>query len=110
MILSCERLWRGHLPTNPSVFGHIVEGRVEQDPLTGRYQVMTVGHNGKAVVTDLQDLMAPYLGKEVRLTLASFENLEELARLAERAGGGLVSGLMPDDLPGVSFNIQRSRS
>jgi hypothetical protein len=83
---------------------------VEQDPLTGRYQVMAVGRNGKAVVTDLQDLVAPYLGKEVRLTLVSFENLEQLALLAEQAGGGQVSGVMPEDLPGVSFDIQRSRS
>jgi hypothetical protein len=71
---------------------------------------MTIGQNGKAVVVDLQDLVTPYLGKEVRLTLASFENLEQLARLAEQAGNGLVSGVMPEDLPGVSFNIQRSRS
>lgn len=71
---------------------------------------MTVGQDGKAVVVDLQDLVVPYLGKEVRLTLASFENLEQLARLAERAGNGLVSGVMPEDLPGVSFNIQRPRS
>lgn len=96
--------------SEPSVLGHILEGRVERDPLTGRYQVMTVGANGKAQVYDLQDLMAPYEGKEVRLTLASFENLEELARLAERAGGGQVSGVMPEDLPGVSFNIRRNPS
>ncbi len=95
---------------DPSVLGHIVEGRVEQDPLTGRYQVMSIGRDGKARVADLQDLVAPYLGKEVRLTLASFENLEQLARLAEQAGGGQVSGVMPEDLPGVSFSIQRSRS
>jgi hypothetical protein len=99
------------VPTpEPSVLGHIIEGRVEQDPLTGRYQVMTVGADGKANVVDFQELAAPYMGKDVRLTLASFENLDKLARMAEHAGGGMVSGVMPDDLPGVSFNIQRPRS
>lgn len=99
------------MPTpEPSVLGHILEGRIEQDPLTGSYQLMTVGPDGKAQVVNLQELVAPYEGKDVRLTLASFDNLNTLAQMAERAGGGLVSGVMPDDLPGVSFNIARSRS
>lgn len=94
---------------DPSVLGHILEGRVEQDPLSGRYQVMTVGPDGKAVVADPQDLMAAYVGKDVRLTLVSFENLDLLAKMAEEAGSGRVSGVMPEDLPGVSFSIQRPR-
>jgi hypothetical protein len=91
----------------PSVLGHILEGRIERDPLTGSYQLMTIDSNGRAQVVSLQDLVAPYEGKDVRLTLASFENLDRLARMAEQVGGGLVSGVMPEDLPGVSFNIQR---
>jgi hypothetical protein len=92
----------------PSVLGHILEGRIERNPLTGSYQLLTIGNDGKAKVVDLQELVAPYEGKDVRLTLASFENLERLARMAEQAGGGLVTGVMPDDLPGVSFNIRKA--
>jgi len=95
---------------DPSVLGHILEGRVEQDPLTGHYQVMTVGQDGKAVVVDPQDLLVGYVGKDVRLTLISFANLDLLTRMAEDVGGGRVSAVMPEDLPGVSFSIQRSRS
>lgn len=94
----------------PSVLGHIIEGRVEYDPVTDRLQIMSVGSEGRAKVVDLMDLVASYVGKEVRFTLASFENLEILTHLAEQVGGSAVSGVMPDELPGVSFNIQRSRS
>jgi hypothetical protein len=68
---------------------------------------MSVGSDGKAHVVDLLSLVEPYMGKNVRLTLASFEDLSRLARMAEDAGGGLVTGVMPEDLPGVSFNIRK---
>jgi hypothetical protein len=94
---------------DPSPLGHIVEGVVERDPVTGRFQIMTV-ENGRAKTTDVAELLASYEGQEVRLTLASFENLTKLAQMVEGAGGGLVQGVMADDLPGVSFNISRRQS
>lgn len=89
-----------------SPLGHIVEGVVERDPITDRLQIMTV-ENGQAKVVVIDDLVATYEGREVRFTLASFENLTKLAQMVEDAGGGLVQGVMADDLPSVSFNISR---
>ncbi len=88
--------------------GHILEGVVERDPVTGTLQIMTV-EEGRAKVTDILELIAGYEGKEVRLTLASFENLATIAQMVEAAGGGQVSGVMPEDLPGVPLNIARRR-
>jgi hypothetical protein len=98
------------MPT-PSLnsLGHIIEGVIERDPLTGRVQIMTV-EEGRAKVTDVLELLEGYEGKEVRLTLASFENLATIAQMVEAAGGGQVSGVLPDDLPGVPFNIARRSS
>ena len=85
---------------NPQDLGHLIEGVVEQDPMTDRYVVRIPDFEGKPAVVDLQDLLAPYKGKEVRLTLASLENLARLAKLAEEAGaGGQVFGIGPDQLP-----------
>jgi hypothetical protein len=71
-----------------SALGHIIEGVVEHNSFNERYQIVSVDSSGKAVVTDLQDLLAAYVGKEVRLTLASFENLAELAAILEASPRG----------------------
>jgi len=96
-------------PVNPSALGHILEGVVERDPITGRFQIMTV-ENGRAKTQDVTELLESYVGKEVRLTLASFESLATIAQMVEAAGGGQVGGVMPEDLPGVSFQISRRGS
>lgn len=91
---------------NPITLGHLIEGTVEQDPLTDRYVIHTVDPKGRPVTVDVQTLLAAYIGKEVRLTLASFENLAKLAKLVEGQGGGQVFGIKPDELP-VPFDIVR---
>ncbi len=88
-------------------FGHLIEGTVEQDPLSDRYVLRTVDAKGQHRTVDVQDLLAEFKGKEVRLTLASFENLAELAKLVEKQGGGRVFGVQPEDMPAVPFNIAR---
>jgi isochorismate hydrolase len=87
--------------------GHLVEGVVEQDPMTDRYVIRAEGHDGKAIIFDLQEALAAFNGKEVRVTLNSFENLSKLAQMVEEKGCGLVQGVQPDELPGVPFNIVR---
>lgn len=91
---------------NPLALGHILEGTVERDPMTDRYTIMTVNQQGKAEVIDLNALLERFEGREVRLTLASIEDLERLARMVETQGAGVV-GVMPEDLPAVPFNIVR---
>lgn len=92
---------------SPNAMGHILEGVVELNPMTERLQVISVGVDGKAHTTDLQELLEQYVGQEVRLTLASFETLAELAKMVEDAGGGQVFGITPEQLPTVPFNIVR---
>lgn len=91
---------------DPLNLGHLIEGVVEQDPLTDHYVIHTVGPKGIPVTVDVQELLAGFLGKEVRLTLASFENLSKLAQLVEKQGGGQVYGVQPEELP-VPFNVLR---
>lgn len=91
---------------SPIKLGHLIEGVVEQDPLTDRYVIHTVDGKGRPVTVDVQNLLAEFLGKEVRLTLASFENLAQLAKLVESQGGGQVFGVQPEELK-VPFNIVR---
>lgn len=91
---------------DPLNLGHLIEGVVEQDPLTDRYMIRTVDAKGTPVTVDVQNLLAGFVGKEVRLTLASSENLAKLAKLVESQGGGKVFGVQPDQLA-VPFNIIR---
>ena len=84
----------------PSLFdlGHLIEGTVEQDPMTDRYVIRTVDSSGKPLTFDVQSALAEYVGKEVRFTLASFDNLEKLAQMVEKQGTGQVTGIYPPDL------------
>jgi len=85
---------------DPNDLGHLVEGLVEQDPMTDHYVIRIPDFEGKPAVVDLQDLLSLYKGKEVRLTLASLENLAKLAAyVEEQGGGGQVLGIGPDSFP-----------
>lgn len=94
---------------DPTPLGNIVEGLVERDPLTDRLQIMTVDESGRAKVVNVEELVASFLGKEVRLTLASFENLARLSQMVEDQEG-LIGAVMPEQFPEVSFNIVRKGS
>lgn len=90
----------------PLNFGHILEGVLEQDPMTDRFVIRTVDHAGRPATVDLGELLKPLVGQEVKLTVASLENLARLAKLVEEQGGGEVFGLMPENMP-VPFDIRR---
>ena len=90
----------------PLQLGHLIEGVIEQDPLTDQYVIRTVDAQGKQLIVNVQELLSKYAGQEVRLTLASFENLARLARLVEGQGGGQVFGIQPEEMP-VPFSIVR---
>lgn len=84
----------------PLNLGHLVEGVVEQDPMTERYVIRTCDSTGKPFTFDPQEALAKLKGQEVRFTLASFENLAKLAKLVEEQGGGEVLGIYPQDIQG----------
>lgn len=92
---------------DPLQLGHLIEGVVEQDPMTDRYVIHTQDPQGRPVTVDIQALLAKFNGQEVRLTLASFENLAKLAQLVEQQGGGQVFGVQPEALPSVPFQVVR---
>ncbi len=79
------------------MLGTLLEGVIERDPLTGDYHLVTE-EGGVAKIHTMQELLAKYDGKEVRLTLASFEDLEQLAELA-----GQLSHTTSPSLPKVPF-------
>jgi hypothetical protein len=74
------------MPISEAILGYFVEGVVEQDPLDDHYLIRTSDPGGNTVNFDVRDALAKMVGKEVRLTLNSFENLAELARLLEESG------------------------
>lgn len=99
-----DRATRSTVMANPFNMGHLIEGVVEQDPLTDKLYIRTMTHDGKSGRFDVDEALAAYKGKEVRFTLVSFENLARLAELVEK-GGAQVQGIKPDGLPG--FNVER---
>ncbi len=94
------------LNMDPFEFGHLLEGTLEQDPMTDRIVLIAETRDGKRVSIDLHEILRKYVGQDVRFTLASFANLEKLARLVEASGGGQVHGIQPEELP-VPFNVVR---
>lgn len=80
-------------------FGHIVEGYVEQDPLTGRCTIRALDIDGNPVNFDLERALLDLVGQEVRLTLASVETINRLAAELQRQGDPGVVGIGAVGLP-----------
>jgi len=94
--------------TTPFNMGHLIEGTVEQDPVTNKFFIRTEDLKGNSARFDVEAALAEHKGKPVRFTLISFENLARLQELVESSGGGEgaeVTGLAPDNLPG--FDVKR---
>ena len=92
--------------TNLFQMGHLIEGVIEQDPMTDRWNIRTVDAAGNPSTFDVQGALATLAGKEVRFTLVTFENLAKLAELVETQGGGQVFGVHPEDI-GVPFDSRK---
>lgn len=84
------------MPT-PIDMGHLIEGVLEQDPMTDRFYIRTEVR-GRPANFDIETALKQYVGQEVRFTLASFETLGRLAALVEEQGGGQVFGIHPEDI------------
>jgi hypothetical protein len=95
--------------SNPFNMGHLIEGVIEQDPMTDRYVIRTE-KDGKPVTFDPQEALEALNGQAVRFTLVSFENLQKLAALVEDAGGGQVQGVGTlGDGSGIAKDVLRNR-
>ena len=66
-------------------FGHLVEGVVEQDPMSDRYVIRTQLEDGSVRVFDPQEALGRYVGREVRLTLVTFDAINEIAEFLEHS-------------------------
>lgn len=75
--------------SNPFSLGHLVEGVVEQDPITDQFTIRTP----EGTSFDVQAALGELKGQAVRFTLVSFETLQKLAELVETSGGGQVVGV-----------------
>lgn len=94
----------------PFNMGHLIEGVVEQDPMTDRFVIRT-DKDGEPVTFDPQQALEGLKGQAVRFTLVSFENLQKLASMVEGAGGGQVAGLGTlGDGSGVTRDVLRNPS
>lgn len=95
------------MSSKPFDIGHLIEGVVEQDPMTDRYFIRATDDEGKPIRFDVQEALAKLAGQDVRFTLVSLEQLAKLAAMVEQAGGAeaQVTGLAPDNLPG--FDVKR---
>lgn len=75
--------------SNPFNMGHLIEGVVEQDPLTDQFTIRTP----EGTFFDTQKALGDLKGQAVRLTLVSFDTLQKLAEMVEMSGGGQVIGV-----------------
>jgi len=71
-------------------FGHLIEGVVEQDPMSDRFVIRVDNDDGTVSTFDIQEALAKYVGQDVRLTLATLQTLDMLATMAEGGNDVLV--------------------
>lgn len=80
--------------TNPEDFGHLVEGVVEQDPMSDRY---VIRHEvpGGVEVFDVQETLKRYKGTQVRVIVVSLEAVERVAKLVAEGELSLDEAVIP---------------
>jgi hypothetical protein len=62
---------------------YLVEGIVEQDPMTDRFMIQTVDQAGKPLTFDVQRALETFKGREIRVVLAPLATIEELERIVK---------------------------
>jgi hypothetical protein len=73
-------------------FGHLVEGIIEQDPMTDRFVIRVEQPDGSVTTFDVQKALEAYNGQQVRMTLATLQTLDTLARMIEDGNDVVVGG------------------
>jgi len=61
----------------------LVEGLVEQDPMSDRFILRTVDQAGKPFSFDVQQALGTFKGREVRVVLAPLATIEEMERIVK---------------------------
>ena len=63
--------------------GVMVEGILEQDPLSDRYFIRIEAADGSVQRMELNEALKPYAGQEVRFILTPFSTINQLAEMVE---------------------------
>ncbi len=66
--------------------GHLVEGVVEQDPMTDRFVIRT-----DKGMFDPHEVLSKFEGRSVRMTLVDFDTLQRLAKMVEAGGESVMT-------------------
>lgn len=77
-------------PLGPLGIGHLIEGEVEQDPMTDRFNIRTIDTDGKTTTFDVQAALEALNGQGVRFTLVSLEDLAKLTKMVEAQGESVL--------------------
>jgi len=80
---------------DPKDFGNLVEGIVEQDPMSDRFVIRYEVPGGEVKVFDVQETLKQYKGQEVRLIIASLETVERVAKLVAEGELSVEDALIP---------------
>jgi len=62
---------------------YLVEGVVEQDPMTDRFVVRTEDQSGRPFSFDVQSALETFKGREIRVVLAPLATIEELEAMVK---------------------------
>lgn len=74
---------------------YLVEGIVEQDPMSDRFTLRTVGPDGKPFTFDPQAVLGQLKGQEVRIVIApmaTVEHVEQLVQAQQNEGQNVQVG------------------
>lgn len=91
---------------------YLVEGVVEQDPMTDQFMIQTVDQAGKPMTFDVQAALETFKGREIRVVLAPLATIEELERIvkAQQAQGADVQVGEPLPQGGQKIEITSAMS
>lgn len=79
---------------------YLVEGTVEQDPMTDQFTIHTVDPAGKAFSFDPNAALGRYKGQEVRLVIAPLVDIAKVEKLVqEQAASGEDAFVVEPMLP-----------
>jgi hypothetical protein len=79
-------------PTQGLDLGHVAEGVIEVDPMTGRMVVRSETPEGFTYL-DVQEALTRYEGQEVRVVIVPFTTINRVAELVESGS------VQPDQIP-----------